>query len=92
MDKNLQDYIIRKTEEMTSVAYCCKEARVAAEIWLASIRTENEYEATEKYMAELENDLLPIDIYIYILLFVNPNAAQKYLEKIRRRKLLTLGN
>lgn len=64
MDKNLQDYIIKKTEEMTSVTYCCKEAREAAEIWLASVGTENEYEATEKYMAELENDLLPIDMYI----------------------------
>ncbi len=61
MNKDLQDYIIEKTHDMTSVDFCCREAKEAAELWLSSIGTDKENQAIKNYIAELEEDIMPID-------------------------------
>ena len=42
-------------------ATCCKEAKEAAESWLAAAGTDKEAEETRKYLAELEEDIVSID-------------------------------
>lgn len=61
MNKSLQDYIIAKTHDMMRVECCCQEAKEAANLWLASIGTNKESAAIENYIAELEEDIMPID-------------------------------
>lgn len=46
---------------MTSVDFCYSGAREAAKIWLASLGTERECEATKNYFAVLEEALMPVD-------------------------------
>ena len=43
---------------------CSKEAKAAAESWLAAAGTEREAEETEKYIAELEEDIVTVDALI----------------------------
>ncbi|MCM1114264.1 MAG: molecular chaperone Hsp90 [Clostridium sp.] len=61
MKKELIDYITEKTHEMLSVDCCCQEARDAADMWLNAVETDNEIQVVKDYIAELEDDLLPID-------------------------------
>lgn len=61
MKRELRDYIIEKTREILSVDCCCQEAREAADMWLSSVGTDDEVQALKDYIAELEDDLLPID-------------------------------
>lgn len=61
MEKQVLDYVVEKTHAMTDAFSCSKEAKAAAENWLKSIGTDAEAEATRKYIAELEADIMPID-------------------------------
>ena len=40
------------------------EAKAAGQAWLDALDTENEAAATEKYIAELEGDIMPIEMLI----------------------------
>jgi hypothetical protein len=61
MDKDLQNYIVEKTHDLLGIDCCCKEAKEVANMWLSSIGTDNEAQATKNYIAELEEDIVPID-------------------------------
>ena len=61
MEKQVLDYVIKKTHELMNAFSCSKEARTAAEKWLESIDTDAETDETKKYIAELEADIMPID-------------------------------
>lgn len=61
MKKEVLDYVVEKTNELTAAFSCSKEAKEAAEAWLAAAGTENEAEETKKYIAELEEDIMPLD-------------------------------
>lgn len=61
MQKEIQDYVMEKTKELIGAASCCKEAKDAAQAWLAAIGTEKEAEETKKYIAELEADIVTVD-------------------------------
>ena len=57
MKKEVLDYVVEKTH-----AYSCSaEAKAAGQAWLDAIGTENEAQETEKYIAELEADIMPLD-------------------------------
>lgn len=64
MAKEVLNYVIEKTHEMMNSSSCSSEAKNAGEAWLNALGTEREAEETKKYMAELEEDLLPIDSLI----------------------------
>ena len=61
MEKEVLDYVIEKTHELMNASSCCNEAKEAAQSWLDAIGTEDEGIETEKYIAELEEDIGTID-------------------------------
>ena len=61
MKKELLSFVIEKSNELINAPTCSKEAKTAAETWLAAVGTENEAAATETYIRELEADIMPID-------------------------------
>ena len=64
MKEDVKKFVIQKLNEMTSIPYCCKEAKAAAADWLNALGTDKEAEQTKKLLTELEEDLLSIDEYI----------------------------
>ena len=61
MTKEILDYTVEKTKELINAPSCCREAKDAANSWLDSIGTDKEAEETKKFIAELEEDIIPID-------------------------------
>lgn len=61
MNKQLLDFIIKKTHELINAPSCSHEAKTAAQSWLNSIDTDRQAAETATYIAELEADIMPID-------------------------------
>ena len=61
MDQKVLDYIVEQTHVLMAAPSCCAEAKAAAQAWLDAIGTAAEAAATEKYLAELAADIMPID-------------------------------
>ncbi len=51
MDKKVLDYVVEKTNELINAATCNAETKASAEAWLAAVGTDQEAEATKKYIA-----------------------------------------
>ena len=60
MEQNTREFVAEKAKEMMNAFSCSAEARAAAESWLAAMGTAQEAEETKKFIAELEQDVLPI--------------------------------
>lgn len=61
MNKEVLNYIAEKTRELIVAPTCSNETKEAAQAWLNAIGTESEMAETKKYIAELEEDIMPID-------------------------------
>ena len=61
MNQNVKDFVSEKVKEMISAASCCAELKAAGENWLNALGTDQEAEQTEKLMAEIEMDIMPVD-------------------------------
>ena len=61
MTENVKAYVTEKTKELIAAASCSAEAKEAANAWLEAVGTEKEAEVTKNYIAELEEDIMPID-------------------------------
>jgi hypothetical protein len=61
MDKKVLDSIVEQTHALMAAPSCCAEAKAAAQAWLAAIGKAAEAAETEKYLAELAADIMPID-------------------------------
>lgn len=64
MKKDVLDFVVEKTHELIASPTCSPETKEAANAWLIAVATENEAEETKKYIAELEEDIMPIDTLI----------------------------
>ncbi len=64
MKKDVLDYVTEKTHELMNAATCSAGTKAAAQKWLEAIGTSLEACETEKYIAELEADIMPIDTLI----------------------------
>ena len=64
MDKKVLDFVVEKTNELINAPTCSSETKASAEEWLAAVGTDREAEATKKYIADLEGDIMPIDMLI----------------------------
>lgn len=64
MNKEVLDYVIEKSHELMEAFSCSSEAKEAAQAWLNAVGTDQQAAETEKYIAELEEDLMPIDTLI----------------------------
>lgn len=61
MNKEALDYVIKKSHELISAPTCSSETKAAAQAWLDSVGTEKEATEVQKYIEELEADIMPID-------------------------------
>ncbi len=61
MDKEVLNYVVEKTKELIDAPTCSSETKEAAKKWLDAVGTENEAAETKNYIAELEEDIMPID-------------------------------
>lgn len=64
MNKQVLDFAVEQTNALLAAFSCSKEAKDAARAWLDAIGTDEEHAATERYIAELEGDIVPIDMLI----------------------------
>ncbi len=93
MKQDVKEYVIHKLNEMTSIPYCCEEAKSAAADWMNALGTDKEAEQTAKLLTELEEALLPIDNYIAfasseagVNVFGGEEGAQKEISRTKERK------
>ena len=61
MEKDVLDFVREKSRELIASPTCCGEAKSAAQAWLDAVGTDREAAETQKYIAELEADIMPID-------------------------------
>ena len=61
MNQEVRDFVVEKSKELIAAPTCCGELREAAKAWLAAVGTEKEAAETEKYLAELEEDIVTVD-------------------------------
>lgn len=61
MDKEVLNYVIEKTHALINAPTCSNEAKIVAQTWLDAIGTKTEATETQKYIDELEADIMPID-------------------------------
>jgi len=61
MTKEMIAYVTEKTRDLMAAPSCCPEARAAAQARLDAVGTKNEQAETKKYLAELAEDITPID-------------------------------
>ena len=57
----MTEKIIAEVKALIAAPSCCSEAKAAAESWLSAVGTDGEEEETKKLIAELEEDIEPID-------------------------------
>lgn len=56
--------LTEKTRALIDAPTCSSETKEAAKRWLDAVGTDAEAEETKKYIAELEEDIMPIDTLI----------------------------
>lgn len=64
MNQAISDFIFEKTQELIKAPTCSIETKTAAKAWLKSIGTENEGPETQRFIDELEADIMPLDTLI----------------------------
>lgn len=67
-------YVKGKTNALIAAPSCSAEAKAAANAWLAAAGTPEEAAETKKYIAELEEDIMPID---GLIAFAESDAGAK---------------
>ena len=61
MSQTEKEYVIERTKELINSHTCCAEARKAAQAWLDAVGTDKEAETAKNLVAELEEDLMPVE-------------------------------
>lgn len=74
MTESTKKFVTEKLNEMINAFSCCAEAKTAAQNWLDGVGTEREAELTKALIAELEEDIMPIDT---LIAFAESDAGAK---------------
>ncbi len=74
MTESTKKFVTEKLNEMINAFSCCAEAKKAAQDWLDGVGTEREAELTKALIAELEEDIMPIDT---LIAFAESDAGAK---------------
>ncbi|MCI8336260.1 MAG: molecular chaperone Hsp90 [Peptococcaceae bacterium] len=61
MNEIIKAFVKEQAELLISADSCCPEAKAVAQNWLAALGTDKEQEVSKKLLAELEEDIMPID-------------------------------
>ncbi len=92
MTKDIQEYVTEQTKALMAAPSCCQEAKDAAQAWLDALGTPAEAEETKKYIAELEEDIMPIDGMIafagsdQVVKMLGAEKAKGFLENAKKIK------
>lgn len=78
MSESGKSYVIEKVKEMMEAHSCCEEAKAAGQAWLNAIGTDKEAEQAKNLIAELEEDIMPID---QLIAFADSEAGAKVFGK-----------
>ena len=84
MEKNLLNEIIEKTRALIDAPTCSKETKEAAVRWLEAAGTEREKEETVSHIAELEEDIMPIE---KLIAFAGSSAGSEYFGKTKAAEI-----
>lgn len=63
-DPNVIQSVVEKTRALMEAPTCSGEAKEAAQRFLQSVGTEAQQDETARFLAELEEDIMPIDTLI----------------------------
>ncbi|RGZ99471.1 molecular chaperone Hsp90 [Dorea formicigenerans] len=74
MSKETLEFIQEKAKELIAAPSCSAEAKEAAQAWLAAVGTDKQAEETKKFIAEMEEDIIPID---GLIAFAESDAGAK---------------
>ena len=74
MTEALKQTLVAKTHDLMNAPSCCAEAKAAAQRWLDALGTSSEAEETRAYIAELEGDIMPMDM---LAAFMGSDTAVK---------------
>lgn len=66
-------------EELIAVPHCCPELKEAGRTWMEALGTPAEHGAAEALLAELKEDVIPIDGALAF--FASPHAAEHFGEE-----------
>ena len=72
--KKLQSMLQQKAKELIAAPSCSAEAKEAAQAWIAAVGTDKQAEETKKFIAEMEEDIIPID---GLIAFAESDAGAK---------------
>ena len=75
MDKETLAKVVSQTRELLDAPTCCQELKDVANEWLKALGGENEESMTEKYIAELKEDIMPIE---NLIAFAGSPAGEDY--------------
>ena len=75
IDQKVLDDVIERTKELINAPTCSAEAEAAAKAWLNAVGSEQQTNETQKYIAELEADIMPID---NLISFASSDAGIQY--------------
>lgn len=88
MEKEARMAAVAKTQELIAAGSCCAEARAAAQAWLDALDTEREQEAAKQYVAELEEDIVTVDMLIGM---AGSEAGIRYFGEAAAKRILAHG-
>ena len=83
MSKETLEYVVAKAKELIAAPSCSAEAKEAAQAWIAAVGTDKQAEETKKFIAEMEEDIIPIDRSHS----QSPMQEQKYLAERKKPKV-----
>ena len=78
MNQNVKDYVIEKVNELVNAPTC----------WLAAVGTDKETEETKALIAELEEDIMPIDT---LIAFAGSEAGAKVFGEEKAKEVAAHG-
>ena len=79
----------QKVREMISAGSCCAELKEAGQAWLDAVGTENEAAAKCALLAEIDEDIIPID---GLIAFAGSERAQQIFGEEGAKNLLAHAN
>lgn len=88
MTPDVLSFVTEKTRELIASPTCCADARQAAEAWLAAVGTPDEAAQTQKYIAELEEDIVTVD---GLISFASSEAGAKVFGAEKAREVAAHG-
>ncbi len=84
MEKEALNFVIEKTNELIAAPSCCKELKACAQKFLDSVETDEFPAAAEKFYAEVEADISPID---HVIALFGSEKAVQFVGEERAKKM-----